>query len=49
MTQKWNNGLKRKESIVEKGENAGYQNFLFYPQCFQNASFKGSLKFGLVL
>ena len=24
----------RKENIVEKGENAGYQHFLFYPQCF---------------
>ena len=22
------------ENIVEKGENAGYQHFLFFPQCF---------------
>ena len=29
----------RIENIVGKGENAGYQNFLLYPQCFQKASF----------
>ena len=23
------------ENIVEKGENAGYQHFLLFPQCFQ--------------
>ena len=27
------------ENIVEKGENAGYQHFLLFPQCFQKASF----------
>ena len=27
--------LGRVESIVEKGENAGYQHFLLFPQCFQ--------------
>ena len=37
----------REENIVGKGENAGYQHFLFFPQCFQKASFSGSLKSGL--
>ena len=27
------------EKIVGKGENAGYQHFLLFPQCFQKASF----------
>ena len=27
--------LGQKENIVEKGENADYQHFLFFPQCFQ--------------
>ena len=26
----------RVEKAVEKGENAGYQHFLFFPQCFQS-------------
>ena len=26
----------RVENIVGKAENAGYQHFLLYPQCFQN-------------
>ena len=34
------------ESIVGKGENAGYQHFLLFPQCFQKASSSGSLKVG---
>ena len=29
----------RVENIVEKGENAGYQHFLLFLQCFQKASF----------
>ena len=29
----------RAENIVRKGENAGYQHFLLFPQCFQKASF----------
>ena len=29
----------RVENIVEKGESAGYQHFLLFPQCFQKASF----------
>ena len=27
------------ENIVEERENAGYQDFLFFPQCFQKAAF----------
>ena len=26
------------ENIVGKGENAGYQHFLLFPQCFQKVS-----------
>ena len=35
----------RVENIVGKGENSGYQHFLlfFFPQCFQKASFLGSV------
>ena len=29
----------RVENIVGKGENAGYQHFLLFPQCFQKFSF----------
>ena len=34
----------RVENIVGKGENAGYQHFLLFPQCFQKASFLGVVK-----
>ena len=30
--------LWREENIVGKGENAGYQHFLLFPQCFEKAS-----------
>ena len=36
------------ENIVGKRENAGYQHFLLFPQCFQNASSIGLLKVGIV-
>ena len=36
------------KNIVEKGENAGYQHFLLFPQCFQKAFLFGSLKVGIV-
>ena len=32
------------KSIMGKGENAGYQHFLLFQQCFQKASYIGSLK-----
>ena len=28
----------RLENIVRKGESAGYQHFLLFPQCFQKGS-----------
>ena len=31
----------REENIVGKGENAGYQHFLLFPQCFQKPSYVG--------
>ena len=31
-----------KENTVEKGENAGYQHFLLFPQCFTKPSSSGS-------
>ena len=36
------------ENIVGKGENAGYQHFLLFPQCFQKLSFQEGLKVGIV-
>ena len=36
------------ENIVGKGESAGYQHFLLFPQCFQKASFSRSFKVGIV-
>ena len=36
--------LDRVENIVEKGENAGYQHFLLFPQCFQKPSCPRLLK-----
>ena len=48
MTEKLKFVLERVENIVGKGENAGYQHFLLFPQCFQKASFQGSLKVGIV-
>ena len=35
------NVLGRVENIVGKGENAGYQHFLLFLQCFQKDSFPG--------
>ena len=40
--------LRRVENIVGKGENAGYQHFLLFPQCFQKLSLSGLLKVGIV-
>ena len=38
----------RVESTVGKGENAGYQHFLLFPQCFPKPSSLGLLKVGTV-
>ena len=35
------------ENIVGREENAGYQHFLLFPQCFQKPSLSESLKAGL--
>ena len=40
--------LGRVENIVGKGENAGYQHFLLFLQCFQKHSISGSSKVGIV-
>ena len=39
--------LERVESILGKGENAGYQHFFLFQQCFQKASFALSSKVGI--
>ena len=39
--------LGRVENIVGKRENAGYQHFLLFPQCFQKVFLSGSFKIGL--
>ena len=36
--------MGRVENLVGKEENAGYQHFLLFPQCFQKLSFVRSLK-----
>ena len=36
------------ENIVGKGENAGFQHFLLFIQCFQKVSLPGSLKVRIV-
>ena len=38
----------RVENTVGKGENAGYQHFLLFPQCFLKPSSLGSLKVEIV-
>ena len=40
--------LKWVQNIVGKGENAGYQHFLLFSQCFLKPSFSGFLKVGIV-
>ena len=44
-----NFAFDRIENIAGKEENAGYQHFLLFPQCFPNANISGSLKVGIVL
>ena len=48
VTQKLKFALGTVENIAGKGENAGYQHFPLFPQCFQQATFSGSLKVGIV-
>ena len=42
VTERLKFALGRVENFVGKGENAGYQPFLLFPQCFQEATFSGS-------
>ena len=42
--QKLKFAFERVENIVGKGENAGYQHFLLFPQYFQKASFSRVVK-----
>ena len=44
VTEKLKFVLERVEKIVGKGENAGYQHFLLFPQCFQKPFVTGLLK-----
>ena len=48
VTEKLKFVLGREENIVGKGENAGYQHFLLFPQCFLKASFSESVKVGIL-
>ena len=40
--------LDKLENTVGKGENAGYQHFLLFLQCFPKTFSSGSLKVGIV-
>ena len=48
ITQKLKFAYGRMENVVGNVENGGYQHFLLFPQCFQKATFSGSLKVGIV-
>ena len=48
MTEKLKFVFGRIENIVGKGENAGYQHFLHFLQCFQKAFYAGWLKVVIV-
>ena len=37
-------GFDKKENIVGKGENAGYQHFLLFQQCFPKIFFLGGVR-----
>ena len=43
VTEKLKSVLGRVENIVGKGENARYQHFLLFPQCFQNIQFSSAI------
>ena len=46
MNENYHFHFRIKENIVGKGEDAGYQHFLLFPQCFQKQSSSRSLKVG---
>ena len=41
-------GLEKEENIVGKGDNAGFQHCLLFPQCFLHPSVSGLLKVRIV-
>ena len=45
MAQMMDYVFDRIENIVGKGENAGYQHFLLFQQCFQKPSIKFRIEF----
>ena len=47
-TQNVKVAIHRKENIVGKEENAGYQHFLHFPQCFQKAFSSTASKVAIV-
>ena len=48
VTQNFKVVFHRIENIVGKEENAGYQHFLLFPQCFQKAFSSGGSKVVIV-
>ena len=42
LTKNMKSVFQRLKNILGKRENAGYQHFLPFPQCFQRPSFSGS-------
>ena len=48
VTEKLKFALGRVENIVRNGENAGYQHFFLFLQCFQRPLFSRLLKIGIV-
>ena len=48
VTKMTNSLFDRVENTAGKGENAGYQHFLLFPQCFLKPSSLGLLKVGIV-
>ena len=40
--------FQRIQNIAGKGENAGYQHFLPFPQCFRNVPLLELLKVGII-
>ena len=47
VTKEFNFFSGKAENIVGKGENAGYQHFLLFPQCFQKVFLPASLTVGI--
>ena len=48
MNKKLNFDFGKTENIVGKGENAGYQHFLLFLDCFEKPFSTGSLNIGVV-